>query len=380
MTHMRTVIPVLSILSLVACTHTPPTRSVHAHIGGGNGRMLYFDKFQGNKPVHTDSVRLDAQGNADLELAYMPLDFYALTLGDKDMLVLVLDSAESVAVDATAGALQEPTKVEGSANSDLLYGYFSDAKKFDAEKKELIDRINANRSDSVALARINAVNSEFYDHSKKFVEDHKGSPAVLAAMSRLNIQQELPLFIQVRESLRKTIPTSEYFAGFRDQVDRLEQQASAAKAQEEQMARMDNLIPVGSAAPQFTQATPDGKQLSLSDFKGKVVLIDFWASWCKPCRMEMPNVKAVYAKYHGKGFEILGVSLDAKKEAWLGAIQQDGLPWKHVSDLGSWNNAVAQQYGVTSIPYTVLVDRDGNVLAKQLRGPALDQKLAEVFK
>jgi thiol-disulfide isomerase/thioredoxin len=110
------------------------------------------------------------------------------------------------------------------------------------------------------------------------------------------------------------------------------------------------------------------------------VLIDFWASWCRPCRMEMPNVKKAYAIYHPKGLEILGVSLDKTKDAWAGAIKQDGLTWKHVSDLAFWNNAAAQLYGVSSIPYSVLVDRDGKVIAKNLRGPALEAKLAEVFK
>ena len=115
-------------------------------------------------------------------------------------------------------------------------------------------------------------------------------------------------------------------------------------------------------------------------YVGHPLVIDFWASWCKPCRMEMPNVKRVYDQYKTKGFEIIGVSLDREKGAWTGAIAQDGLPWKHVSDLGFWNNAAAQQYGVSSIPYTVLVDKDGKVLGKNLRGPALEEKLAEVFK
>lgn len=158
------------------------------------------------------------------------------------------------------------------------------------------------------------------------------------------------------------------------------QQLLAQKQQEEQQAKLDNLIPVGSEAPDFTQNSPEGKPISLSSLRGKVVLIDFWASWCRPCRMENPNVLRVYNKYHNKGFEILGVSLDKTKEAWTGAIKQDGLPWKHVSDLQFWNNAVAQQYGVSAIPYTVLVDREGKVLAKNLRGPALEEKLAEVLK
>lgn len=371
----------LSALALaVGCTTGNSGRTVTAHIEGGAGRTLYFDKFQGNKPQHVDSVKLDADGNGTLKLARMPLDFYGLTLGEKDMVVLVLDSAENVTVEAKVGSFQAPDKVEGSMHSGLLYDYFKGSKKFDTEKQQLVERVNADHSDTAALSRINAINREFYDFSRRFAQENKGSPAVLAAMSRLDAQQEMPLFVEVREALRKTMPYSEYFAGFRDQVDRMEQQMAAMKAQEEQMARLDNLIPVGSTAPDFTQPTPEGRNISLSDLKGQVVLIDFWASWCRPCRMENPNVKKVYARFHGKGFEILGVSLDKEKGAWTNAIQQDGLPWKHVSDLGWWNNAVAQEYGVSSIPYTVLVGRDGKVIAKNLRGEALEQKLAEVFR
>jgi len=138
-------------------------------------------------------------------------------------------------------------------------------------------------------------------------------------------------------------------------------------------------VTVGEPAPEISLPTPDGDALSLSDLRGKVVLIDFWASWCKPCRAENPNVVGVYNQYKDQGFEILGVSLDRSKDAWVQAIQQDNLTWKHVSDLQFWNSEAAQTYGVSSIPYTVLVDREGNVIAERLRGGGLESKLAEVF-
>ncbi|GJM32201.1 MAG: hypothetical protein DHS20C18_12020 [Saprospiraceae bacterium] len=137
---------------------------------------------------------------------------------------------------------------------------------------------------------------------------------------------------------------------------------------------------VGGIAPDFTQQNPEGEDLSLSDFRGKVVLVDFWASWCGPCRKENPNVLKMYNKYKDKGFEILGVSLDKTKDRWVNAIEQDGLPWPQISDLKGWSNAVAQDYGVRSIPHTILLDEEGKILARGLRGKALEQKLAEVLK
>jgi len=136
---------------------------------------------------------------------------------------------------------------------------------------------------------------------------------------------------------------------------------------------------IGSVAPEISLPTTEGDTLNLSDLRGKVVLVDFWASWCGPCRRENPRVKALYEKYKDQGFEIYGVSLDRSKDAWVKAIAQDGLPWKHVSDLKYWQSVAARTYGVSSIPYTVLLDREGKIVAKKLRGAALEKKVADVL-
>jgi peroxiredoxin len=137
---------------------------------------------------------------------------------------------------------------------------------------------------------------------------------------------------------------------------------------------------VGYKATDFSQSTPEGKKINLSDFRGKVVLLDFWASWCRPCRMENPNVVAAYNRFKDKGFTVLGVSLDQNREPWMAAIKQDQLTWTHVSDLKGWGNEVGKMYGVTGIPQNFLIDRDGKIVAKDLRGTALEEKLAEVLK
>jgi peroxiredoxin len=135
----------------------------------------------------------------------------------------------------------------------------------------------------------------------------------------------------------------------------------------------------GSIAPDFTQNNTEGEAVSLSDFRGKVLLVDFWASWCGPCRRENPNVVKLYERYKDQGFEILGVSLDRKKDRWLQAIEADGLTWPHVSDLKGWQNEAAKLYGVSSIPDTLLIDREGKIVARKLRGPALEKAVAELM-
>lgn len=139
-------------------------------------------------------------------------------------------------------------------------------------------------------------------------------------------------------------------------------------------------VEIGEMAPDIDLPQPNGTNLKLSSLRGKVVLIDFWASWCGPCRAEFPNVKKVYSKYKDKGFEIYGVSLDKDKSAWVNSISSLGLDWKHVSDLKYWSCAPAKVYKVTGIPATVLIDKNGKVIAKNLRGEELEKKLAELFE
>lgn len=136
---------------------------------------------------------------------------------------------------------------------------------------------------------------------------------------------------------------------------------------------------IGNSAPEFSAKTPEGEMLALKDAMGEYTLIDFWASWCKPCRVENPNVVRVYKKYHEKGLNIIGVSLDKSHESWVNAIEADGLLWAQVSNLKFWRDPIAKKYNVKAIPTNFLLDADGNIVAKNLRGVALQQKMEELL-
>lgn len=208
------------------------------------------------------------------------------------------------------------------------------------------------------------LNASYVANLKDFIKTHPKS-----AMSAFIIGNDLS---------NPNIPMEELMDGL-TYIDKSLESNSNIKLANKKVSTIRGTM-VGFPANDFSQNTPEGKTLKLSDFKGKYVLIDFWASWCRPCRMENPNVVAAYNRFKEKGFTVLGVSMDSNKEAWIAAIKADNLAWSQVSDLKGWGNEVGAIYGVKGIPQNFLIDKEGKIVAKNLRGPDLDQKLAEIIK
>jgi thiol-disulfide isomerase/thioredoxin len=220
------------------------------------------------------------------------------------------------------------------------------------QKQEKRIQSEFTKAQAVSAAKIKGMIPQMGDHL-----------VALWATNFLPAEKELASLLEIADRLGKARPTHPQVLQFVNNLQRLQQG-----------------VYEGSIAPEISLATPEGPNLALSSLRGKYVLIDFWASWCGPCRRENPNVIKTYAAYKDKGFEIYGVSLDQDRAAWLKAIETDQLIWKHVSDLKYWSSAAAQAYQVNSIPQTFLLDREGKVIAKGLRGAALDQYLAQLFK
>lgn len=214
---------------------------------------------------------------------------------------------------------------------------------------------------------------------KAVVDQYKSGEAAIAEAKKAFIKEHsskpVGAFIAHNESL------SADFDKVKELLNALDEKLADNEFYQAVEAKYDVLVrvSVGKEAPDFTLNSPEGKPVSLSSFRGKLLLLDFWASWCGPCRKENPNVVKVYEEYKDKGFDILGVSLDNNKDRWLQAIKSDGLVWNHVSDLKGWKSEAAAIYSVRGIPHTILIDQNGVIIAKNLRGDALRAKIAELL-
>jgi peroxiredoxin len=211
--------------------------------------------------------------------------------------------------------------------------------------------------------------TNFQSARQTFIAQNQNSPALLVALSTTNPENEFTVYESLVNQLVKSFSESPTIKEVNKNFIALKEQKEAA-----------NFLAEGKMAPDFSDTKLDGKTLKLSDLKGQVVLLDFWASWCGPCRKENPNVVKMYEKYYKDGFTVMSVSFDQDREKWKKAIEADHLIWpNHVSDLKGWSSATGKIYQITSIPFTVLIDQEGKIIKTNLRGEALEQELLRIF-
>lgn len=352
---MKTTIPALACaaLALASCTQSSKSGyTVEGSIEGLAGK-IYLTTFDGQQTQRIDST--EAENGNFIFTGTNDAPLLAIIETDNGRLARFFLENSPISITGTTAA-PEAIEIKGSATQDLYTTY--------TDKQNAVMEAF---SDTTLIQREEAVDSIFgvlNDQARQFVRENPGSTAAaFVLLSDLSGEMPFEELYASLEGFDSTVRNSAYALTVRKLADTKKRTA------------------IGQPFTEITLPDPEGKEISLSSVagKGKYVLLDFWASWCGPCRAEMPTLVEAYKKFSPKGFEIYAVSLDNNKENWTKAIEDMGMNWIHVSDLNAWNSAGAQIYGIRSIPSSLLIGPDGTIVASNLRGEELPAKLAELL-
>jgi peroxiredoxin len=367
--------PLILLLSVLVYSNCFAQKDIRVTINGklankGTFTTIYLDTLTQSGANAFASAAIDPDGKFELKTEVEKTNIYKLRLDETNYLMLILSPGEKIAFTSPGPKLGVDAIIKGSVHTELLYRNINALHYFDVMRDSLNKQYNiamgSPKSDSLGPLVISQFTKN--DSLQKIVlhnefEKMPNSLAWIFLTDKFDMATDFPTVDRMERALYKNYPYIAYVQQYHQQVD------------------AERKTAIGAMAPEITLNDPEGNPKSLSSLKGKVVLLDFWASWCGPCRKENPNVVKAYARFHAKGFEVFSVSLDKDRDSWLKAIATDKLTWpNHVSDLKYWKSAGAAAYGVSSIPAAFLIDKEGKIVAKKLRGDALEQKLEELLK
>jgi thiol-disulfide isomerase/thioredoxin len=348
------------------------------------GEYLYLDELKANELVTIDSLKISEDGRFSFKTEATLPTFYMLKTNNNNFFTTLIEPGEKLRIEAMYDSLNYPSSVSGSKGTEKMIEY-NKALKNTVSKLMSLNEIYSQNSDSPDLPKVVlALDSmaqqylkEINIYTKKYIDANIKSLISLVALYQqvapqvyvLDPVKDISYFLKVDSSLYSQFPQSAPVISLHEQVQTLISKTGATA-----------LLKAGDVAPEISLPSADGKVVTLSSTRGSIVLLDFWASWCNPCRIENPNLVNAFNKYRGKGFRIYQVSLDKTKEEWLKGIEDDNLnQWIHVSDLKYWNSVVVPLYKIEGIPYNLLLDNKGKIIATNLRGQALQEKLAELY-
>jgi thiol-disulfide isomerase/thioredoxin len=352
------------------------------------GDYIFLDELKSNELNTVDSVKVSDKGTFNFKREIKFPSFYLLKINDNNFLTLLVEPGEKLVLNAKYDSINYPVSVTGSEGTKLMTEYNVNLRSTINKLSGLNNIYTQNEGSPQLPAIIESLDSmaqtyltEINTYTKDYINKNISSLVSLVALYQqvapnvyvLNPTKDVNYFIRVDSSMFSQYP--EY-----EPVITLHQQVKEFVAGMKGETAIAPVSEGGAVAPEISLPTPEGDTIKLSSTRGTVVLLDFWASWCSPCRQENPNLVKAYNLYHKKGFQIFQVSLDKTKEAWIKGIKDDQLDkWIHVSDIQYWNSVVVPLYKFESIPANRLLDKDGHIIASDLRGEQLQAKLAELF-
>ncbi len=367
--HMKNIFVATLLLLTIACAKPEEKKGfvVKGTITNLTGTQLTIQELTPKGLVFIDSATVAPDGSFEFNGNISERTFCVIQMNNSAA-VLVVDSMAEIVMTIDANKPEEFT-IKGSGETEKLKQLLKVNNKY-MQLVQAIEGKYAQYGDNIPPLAVQEQIRGEYDSIMKAREVEMQQTAMQLENSLVPYFATNYLMPQANFDFLKQVD-AKYYAEF-----------SKSKYAQELHKRIEVLgkTAIGSVAPDVVLQDPFGKTISLSSLRGKTVLVDFWASWCRPCREESPNLVKAYNKYKTRGFEVFSVSLDDNREAWQKAINDDKLLWTHVSDLMKWNSSVVNLYNIESIPFTVLIDADGKIIAKNLRGKALDEKLAEILK
>ncbi|MBL6449035.1 redoxin domain-containing protein [Fulvivirga sp. 29W222] len=369
----------ISVVSFWACSSNPSseqstegTINLSGTVGYPQNGQIILEKFNGNVPVPYDTITLNEEDYTfSQHVKVESPGYYRLNFYGRQFVPLILDK-DDVVVNVDGNNQQGFFEVKGSRDHDFISEVQEMASSFQSSEpmQKINERFKA-ASQSGDQVEMDAIRDEYVELDEKFKEQ------IMAKIDSLGASLGVVEILKSGRYLDKD-KHHEFFVRYATLLDEEMPNSSIAQEFVSEVEKSKKLA-IGQVAPEIALPNPDGEIVKLSSLRGNYVLVDFWAKWCKPCRMENPNVVRMYNKYNEKGFEVFGVSLDRKREDWLEAIEQDQLHWTQVSDLKFWGSEAARLYNVNSIPFALLLDPEGKIIGKNLRGKELENKLEEIF-
>lgn len=362
-------IKLFSIIALIvvfaaSCDKKTKGYVINGFVSGNYTGWALLKKEKDNALITADSVEVK-EGKFILKGEITEPEMFYLLLSDKQGYAPIFLENSEIKVEMNADSIHF-ARISGSATHDIFTTYMKEDEKLSTAIQTAYESfLAAQQNDTSLVAGLEKKLDSLDEARNNFTKDYimKNGKSVVSAFLAYNNSYSYNF-----EDISKILKS----------FDAATLKSSYALKLKERATILEN-VQTGKPAPDFTQNDTTGKPVALSSFKGKVVLVDFWASWCRPCRAENPNVVAAYNKFKDKGFTVLGVSLDDNRQDWIDAIKKDKLTWTHVSDLKKWKNEFAAKYGVMSIPANFLIDADGKIIASGLRGEDLMKKLDEVL-